>query len=161
MSDTNQAPSRVRPSRAQADAQERTRRRRFGEDDEGVDFNLWVDKSALDPTYQYRWVNDQRGRIKKLEGQDWDLVAEADVNFPTDRHADIAAGKSEDMRTRLMRKPRDWFNDDHKRKQQRIDDQMAAAARGEQVLQERGQKGENLGGLSAQNAYKPNGTNTL
>ena len=153
------APSRGRATRAAADATQRERRYRPSENAEGVDYNLWVDTSKLDPNYKYRWVNDARGRIPKLHGQDWDPVAEADVGFPVDRHADIAAGKSEDLRVRLMRKPLDWFNEDHQRKQKRIDDQMERAARGDEIIQG---KGDDAGaGLNASTAYMPHGANKL
>lgn len=158
MSDTAEprAPARARASRAQQDAETRQRRRRFSENDEGVDYNLWVDESKLDRrNFAYRWVNDQRGRIHKLESQDWDLVSQEEMgNCPTDRHGDIAAGKSDDIRVRLMRKPIDWYNEDQARKQARIDDQMQAAARGE-PMQERGESGDSGGGLAPEHAYRP------
>jgi len=172
MSDTAEprAPSRSRPSRAQVDAQARQRRRRFGENDEGVDYNLWVDEARLDrENFAYRWVNDARGRIKKLEAQDWDPVSEEEAGCPTDRHGDIAPGKGEDLRVRLMRKPLDWFHEDHARKQKRIDNMMTAAANGT-PLQAHGAPmtdnhgnvtpGEDgAGGLDPRYAYKPKAAN--
>lgn len=151
--------SRSRPSRDSVEAGARQRRRRTSQDDEGVDYNLWVDESRLDrANYQYRWVNDIRGRVRKLEAQDWDIVSEQEVGFPTDRHGDIAHGKSEDLRMKLMKKPKDWYVEDHARKQSSIDERMKAAARGE-PMQEKGAGGESLGGLAPEHAYKPKAAN--
>lgn len=153
------APSRSRPSRAQADGQARQRRRRISENDEGVDYNLWVDEAQLDrENFSYRWVNDIRGRVRKLHAQDWDVVSEEEVGFPTDRHGDIAHGKSEDLRMKLMKKPKEFYVEDHARKQRSIDERMKAAERGE-PMQERGAGGEDLGGLDPAHAYKPKAAN--
>lgn len=144
------APSRARPSRDAVVQGERQRRRRYSEDDEGVDFNLYVDKQNLDPSFQYRWVNDQRGRIKKLEGQDWELVSEDEAGVPVDRHGDIAHSERSEVRVRLMRKPKDWYLEDHSRKQKRNDENMMRAAKGE-PMQEQGADVER--GLTQSGSY--------
>ena len=155
------APSRGRQSRAQQDTKRRERRYQPGVDSEGTNFHLWVDQSKLDTeTYQYRWVGNVHDRIRRLEHGDWDLVSEEEVGFTTDRSGDVnvSAGR-ENVRMRLMRKYKDWFEDDQSAKQKRIDDQMKRAARGEEILQGKGDDAG--GGLSAANAYMPNGQNKL
>lgn len=153
------APTRGRQARAQSEAKERERRYKPSEDAEGVDFNLWVDKSKLDPDYQYRWVNVTKNRVERLYNRDWDQVSEQEAGFSVERHADIAPGAREDTRAVLMRKRKDWFNEDQAEKQRRIDDQMARAARGEEIIAGKGQ--DEGGGLTASNAYMPRGQNKL
>lgn len=155
------APSRGRQPRANVDAKRRERRYQPGTDAEGTNFHLWVDQSKLDTdTFKYRWVSNVHDRIRRLEHGDWDLVSEEEVGFTTDRSGDINPnGGRENVRMRLMRKYKDWFEDDQNVKQKRIDDQMARAARGEEILQGKGDDAG--GGLSAANAYVPNGKNQL
>lgn len=153
------APSRGRQSRAQADATQRERRYKPSEDAEGVDLNLWVDKSKLDPNYQYRWVNVTKNRVQRLYNRDWDQVSEAEVGFSTERHADIAPGAREDTRAVLMRKPKEWFDEDQNAKQRRIDDQMKRAAAGKEIISGKGQ--DEGGGLRPEHAYMPKATNEL
>lgn len=153
------APTRGRQARAQVNAKERERRYKPSEDAEGVDFNLWVDKSKLDPDFQYRWVNVTKNRVDRLYNRDWDQVSEQEVGFPVERHADIAPGARENTVAVLMRKRKDWFNQDQAEKQQRIDDQMARAARGEEIIAGKGQ--DEGGGLKAAHAYMPNTANKL
>lgn len=157
------APSRARQTRDEATTEVRQRRRRMGEDDEGAYFNFWVDESKLDrANYAYRFVNDTKNRIQRLYEQDWDIVSEAEAGFSVDRATNLSSGaKGDELRAVLMRKPIDYFNEDQAAKQRRIDEQMKRAARGDELLQERGASGENLGGLSAANAYRPHGTNAL
>ena len=156
-------PTRARPSRDEATTEVRQRRRRVGENDEGAYFNFWVDESKLDrANYAYRFVNDTKNRIQRLYEQDWDLVTAEDAGFSVERATNLSSGaKGDELRAVLMRKPLGYFNEDQIAKQGRIDDQMKRAARGEEVLQARGPGGENLGGLNAANAYRPNGTNAL
>lgn len=153
------APSRGRQTRSQADAATRERRYKPSEDAEGVDYNLWVDRSKLDPDYQYRWVNVTKNRVQRLYNRDWDTVSEQDVGFSTERHADIAPGAREDTRAVLMRKPKQWFNDDQNAKQQRIDEQMQRAATGKEIISGKGQ--DEGGGLSPEHAYMPKTKNEL
>lgn len=155
------APSRGRVSRDKTDAKRRERRYQPGQDAEGTNFHLWVDQSKLDTdTFKYRWVSNVHDRIRRLEHTDWDLVSEEEVGFTTDRSGDINPnGGRENVRMRLMRKYKDWFEEDQSAKQRRIDDQMARAARGEEILQG---KGADTGqGLNAAHAYVPQGQNKL
>lgn len=152
------APSRARPSRDAVTAGERQRRRRFSENDEGVDFNFWVDESKLDrKNFSYRWVNDVRGRVAKLESQDWERVSAEEAGGSVDRHADIENSSRAEMRAVLMRKPKDWYDDDHKRKQVANDDRMRSVASNETILKTAA-KDANVGegGLDPRHAYTPN-----
>lgn len=159
MSETTAAPSRGRQSRDKVEAVARERRYKPSEDAEGIDTNLWVDHSKLDPAYQYRWVNVTKNRVQRLYNRDWDQVSAEEVGFSTERHADIAPGAREDTRAVLMRKPKEWFNEDQAAKQRRIDDQMKRAATGEEIITGKGQ--DEGGGLSPRHAYKPKDTNQL
>lgn len=161
MSDTTAAPSRGRQSRDKVEQARRERRYQPGTDAEGVNLHLWVDESKLDrENFQYRWVSDVHDRVRRLEQKDWDLVAEQDVGFTIDRSGDIqhSAGR-ENVRMRLMRKYKDWFQDDQNAKQRRIDDQMRRAATGEEIINGKGR--DEGGGLRPEHAYMPKTTNEL
>lgn len=155
------APSRGRVSRAKQEQGRRERRYQPGMDPEGTSFHLWVDETKLDrENFQYRWVSDVHDRIRRLEQRDWDVVSEAEVGFEIDRSGDIAPKAGGDnVRMRLMRKYKDWFEDDQSDKQRRIDEQMERAARGEEIIQGKGQ--DTGPGLTAANAYRPQGKNQL
>lgn len=157
------APTRGRRSRAEIDSARRERRYSPDMDGEGTTLHLWVDESKLDrSTFHYRWVADVHDRIRRLERQDWDVVSDEEIGFTTDRSGDVqATAGRENVRMRLMRKYKDWFDDDQAMKQKRIEDQMDRAARGEEIIAGKGQ--DQGGGLTLQNAYRPNsaGANKL
>ena len=118
-------PDRERTSRAEGDGRQR-RRRRAGSLDRMVQFNLDCDRERLDfDNWMYRWVNDDRGRPIALSTQDdYDFVTKADVGEAIESED----GSEGDGRVRrnvgydnhgaplyayLMRKPRDFWDEDY------------------------------------------------
>lgn len=148
---------RARPSRAE---EEGARRRRRDPNDNGMTLRLAVPEEKLDRRrYAYRFVNDISDRVNRLYNQDWDLVPDAELtpDMPGERAADVVVGSpTAGLRTRLMRKPIEFFNEDQAAKQQRLDDEMNAAAEGRTVL-----NGPGGDGLSMAHAYKPKSSNQL
>lgn len=148
--------TRARRSRAQED---QARRRRRDPNDNGVVKRLHVPQESKDPGYEYRWVVDQPGRIDQLYRQDWDLVTDQEIggsNVPATRHADVAQNRLP-LQTRLMKKPKDLFQEDHAANQKRLDEEMKAAELGQKVL-----NGPDAGqGLSAGDprVYQPRDAN--
>lgn len=151
-------PSRARPSR---DEETQVRRRRRGPNDNGLVKRLAVPEDKLDrKAYAYRWVNDTPGRIPMLHGQDWDVVSDEELtddvgsSYSASRHADIAQNRVA-LTTRLMRKPREFFEEDHAAAQKRLDDEMKAAELGRTVLN--GPQGESAGlDVNSPRVYAPN-----
>ena len=79
---------------------------------------LDVDESLLErDKFEYRWANDQEARVQRLHGQDWDVVPDAqkDKLAGTDKQ-----GKP--FNAVLMRKYKDWYEQDQKAKMKPIDD---------------------------------------
>lgn len=153
------SPSRGRASRD--DITKRQRRRREGNDKSGIR-RLAVPMDKLDlQNYVYRFVNETPGRIPLLHDDDWDLVEDSELGegYTATRHADVAQNRL-GLNTRLMRKPREWFEDDHADAQKRRDEEMKAAELGRTVLN--GPEGDGVG-LNANNprVYSPNDPNKL
>ncbi len=95
---------------------------------------LGVDQSKLDPNFTYRWVNDKGSRVQQLEAADWDPVADA-VKADSDGAGTVQtkvvgtdAGKP--YNAVLMRKRKDWFNEDKKEAQKPLDQVDDAIRRG-------------------------------
>lgn len=83
-----------------------------------------VPESGLDrKDFSYRVVNDTPGRIERLTTDDtWELVPRVngrEMDFHVDRNTD---GSS--MRGRLLRKPREWYEEDQAAKQTQIETEM-------------------------------------
>ena len=46
----------------------------------GMFLRLGVDPATKDPNYEYRWINDDKGRLQAMTQQDdWDFVANREV----------------------------------------------------------------------------------
>lgn len=91
---------------------------------------LDVPESGLDrKDFSYRLVNDTPGRVERLTKDDtWDVVPEVGgrkMDFHADRNTD---GSS--MRAVLLRKPRDWYEEDQQAKQARIEREMTQIKQG-------------------------------
>lgn len=94
----------------------------------------------LDRTnFAYRWVNDEGNRIHDLTvGDDWEIVPDRDGGLKADgagTGAEVAvrAGTGEHgrpVRAVLLRKRKDWYDDDKRLAQRRIDEQEAALKAG-------------------------------
>ena len=121
----------ARPNRAE---QTRRERRMKPGDLAYSGIKLALDEGRLDRnTYNYRWVKEDR--IRAMESQDWDLVDEAVKPDSTGAgtvqtvHGGIGeAGKPYGLV--LMKKYRDWYEDDQERKQAPLDEVDRAIRRG-------------------------------
>jgi hypothetical protein len=96
---------------------------------------LHVPEEGLDRnTYEYHWANDKDGRVEALYAQDWDPVTEpvkpdADgVGTVQSKVAGAVSGKP--FSAVLMRKRKDWYLEDQKRKNRALDETEAAIKRG-------------------------------
>ena len=84
-----------------------------------------------DPTYVYRIVNDVDGRVQDMIDRDYELVLDATVG---DKRVDaisslgsakqISVGKG--LQAVVMRKRKDWHDEDQALKQKEIDDLEAS-----------------------------------
>lgn len=92
-----------------------------------------------DPNYQYRVVNDVEGRVQDLLDLDYEIVLDAKVGDKrVDEISSLGSAKQISvgggLKAVVMRKRKDWFNDDQAEKQKEIDDLEAtmniAAKRG-------------------------------
>jgi hypothetical protein len=117
---------RARPTRA--DATRRARRRRENVD-KTRDLKLGI-SFELDPGFEYRWINggvdDQR--IKRLTvDDDWERVTvsgeHTDDPGSSLRRA-VSEGPSGPKYSYLCRKPKDWYETDHRKGQERNDKLM-------------------------------------
>lgn len=117
-------------------ADEVRRERRFKPGDlQASGIKLQVDMSKLDTnTFTYRFANDRPDRIRGLEARDWDIApefAKADTNSGGTVNSAVAGfDEGRPYNTVLMRKYRDWFDADQKRKMEPLDEIDRAIARG-------------------------------
>ena len=106
----------------------------------GFRSKLDVDESTLDrEKYEYRFVNDDPGRIHQLNVvDDWDFVEDPSKSVKEDgtdmgsRVSTIVGtgDKGQPTRGYLMRKRRDYYEADKAEAQERIDRQMTQIKRG-------------------------------
>ena len=117
---------------------------------------LHVDQEHQDSQYTYRWVNDVPGRIQQFESQDWDKVSNEAIaqaggvgggTIPTRYVGSVGAGPTNAV---LMRKRKDWHEEDRKAHFARIDEMDKTIRNGTE------QKDTDLAG-----AYTPNGSNSI
>ena len=92
-----------------------------------------------DPSYHYRIVNDVDGRVQDLLDQDYEIVLDAKVGDKrVDEISSLGSAKQISggggIKAIVMRKRKDWFEEDQTAKQKEIDDLEAtmniAAKRG-------------------------------
>lgn len=95
-----------------------------------LDQKLAVPQEDLDPNYSYRWANDDNNRIRRLEEDDWDVVDAKDPSKERDRRSGLGSamcmvvGKNADgteKKAYLMRKRKDWYEEDRKEKAAAVD----------------------------------------
>lgn len=114
----------------EADIGERRRRREF----DGAAKRLGVNTDALDhDRFVYRWINATDARMfEKTVQDDWDIVTQDGGTVKHDATdigsaVSIVAGTQANgsgLRTYLCRKPRRYFDEDQKKKQDRLDEQL-------------------------------------
>lgn len=114
---------------------------------------LSVDESKKDPNYEYRWINDDEGRMQMLHGQDWDPVTKSEMGLNSEHEVGtgdnierVATGNTKAI---LCKKPKDWYNEDKAHEQRAIDELEESMRRGEPTTPD---------GLSGPTAYIPEGT---
>jgi hypothetical protein len=135
------------------------RRRRNTSDGLGKTRRLALDESKLDrENFEYRWVNDVPGRIHHMTvNDDWDVVTDHSGAMKDD-NASMGAGVSayagvqkngSALSTVLLRKPKDFCEQDRARKQEAIKEMETAmvATNGSKIEGDRAYLPEN-GGLA-------------
>jgi hypothetical protein len=151
------AEAATRPSRAE---QTRRERRMTPGSTIATGEKLLLDESRLDRnTYTYRWVKDEGNRVEIFKRKDWDLVDDEEAktdgtglgSVPTQHGGVGESGKPYGLV--LMKKYRDWYDDDQKAKRKPLD-AMERAIRAGTVQTQAGEA--ELNGVS----YTP-GTNSL
>lgn len=146
-----QTPSQTAQRSDRANEVRRERRRKPGSTAlSGL--KLSVDPELLDPAYEYRWANDENGRVQQLESQDWDVVD----NEAIAKEGNVGGGTvptrhvGGNGKAVLMRKLKDWHQADRRAGFNRLDEMDKAIRKGAE------QKDTELAG-----AYTPNGENTI
>lgn len=117
--------------------EERQRRRRRDDLGHGRLQNLSI-AGDLDPNYEYRWINDEPGRVHNLTVRDdWDRVTEDMLNGPkSERDRQVGSGleriveKASGKRAILVRKRKDYYLEDKAKEQARLDKQFADLKQG-------------------------------
>lgn len=109
--------------------EEQGRRRRRSNDFNGNYMRLGVDESLKDPAYEYRWINDDRGRLEaRTKQDDWDFVEDpailddSDKNDKTDTRIRRVVGTSQGgspMYAYYCKKRKEWCEDDRRAKSDR------------------------------------------
>lgn len=96
----------------------RERRRRKGGDPGQSRRRLIADLKKFNPDFDYRWVLDRPGRIKGLEADDWDIVTDAHMEESMGGNVTAVAGTNHYNADNmvLMRKWKDWRNEDQEEK---------------------------------------------
>jgi len=149
----NAVVERTRQPRMEVEKQQRRRR-----DDLSVGRLRHLDVTNKDPNYEYRWVNDDPGRLHQLTvADDWDIAPQTGeasardkgVGTGMERVVDKRSGK----RAILLRKPKQYYLEDKAKEQALIDETEKAIKRG-QTPAAPGVAGEALQGA---HAYVPSG----
>jgi len=164
------AASRITENRA---VQTKRQRRRRDDSGEMRGMRLHIPSTAKDKNFRYRWINDTPGG--RLQGKtlhdDWEIVTQSELaentkrsrNESYDARLDTDAGEAVSrivgtnpdgtaLRAFFCKKPLDWFEEDQKKAQARIDET-------EQAMQYAPPSSKE--GLSGPNAYLPSGVNKI
>ena len=143
-----------RPSRA--DEVQTQRRRRQGT---GTDRNLrlYVPADDKDPNFEYRWVNDREGRVRRLYDEDWDVVSYREGDKAANASSEgtqlkRVADQHSGLKTVLMRKPKPLYSADKMAEQKLLDERDETMRRGALNSPE---------GLSGPETYVPGGRNIV
>jgi hypothetical protein len=120
--------------------QEKTERRRQRGSNVLSGLKLGVDPKFLDSkNFEYRWINDNGGRIDQLtRADDWDLVPDPSKKGKPDADGEgsmiskvVGRGESgQPMRAYLARKPKAFYEEDQADKRASIDKTMESIKRG-------------------------------
>jgi len=116
-----------------------TERRRRNSDALGGNRNrMYVDPAIKDPNFQYRFINDIGSRVHDLTVKDdWEIVHDrsgtANNTASEGAQVSVNAGTALNggpVRAILVRKPKNYYNDDYAAGQRRIDETEAAMKSG-------------------------------
>lgn len=142
---------------------EEVKQRRRRRESIGVDRNLklFIPESAKDPNFVHRWVNAREGRIKSMYEDDWDVVSITQLNGGDDPGKNLSEGTNvsrvgnqttgEGMV--LLRKPKEFYEEDQKAKQAKLDELDKTMRQGP------AQSAEGIG--PNDHAYVPGGRNII
>jgi hypothetical protein len=140
--------------------EERSRRRRRDDMGDGRFRNLAV-VGTMDPDYEYRWINDEPGRVHNLTVRDdWDPVTDQMLGARSEKDKGVGSGverivdKATGQRAVLVRKRKDYALEDRAKAQRHIDELDAMIKQGH-VPAVGGQGQESL--RPGVNAYVPAG----
>ena len=124
----------VKPRRVE---EERARRRRRDDLGTGRFMNLGV-SGEMDPNFVYRWINDDPGRVDRLTRyDDWDRVTEDMLGVRHDKDRQVGSGieriadKYTGKRCILVRKRKEYVEEDRAKAQARLDELDTMIKRGE------------------------------
>lgn len=116
---------RSEPREAAAPRVEKARReRRYQATLDGSTDRKLKLRVKLDSDYEYRWVDPQDGRVNDLTAKDWDVV---------EGQQEVVVSGGQNI---LMRKLKDWFQDDVAVQQARQDELIEQIKRGEPAQQD-------------------------
>lgn len=128
------------PAAAPSKRQEVQRTERRRRQDTGIGrINRLTIPGKTDTSYVYRWVNDTGGRVQMLtQSDDYDVVTYSELGaVPSEK--DIAAGdgvtrvadKGSGQRMVLLKKRKDYYEDDKRKEQKFLDGRMSGLRKGE------------------------------
>lgn len=156
-------PRRGRPTNAEREArinprldevkQRRRRRETLGED---RNLKLHVPEQDKDPNFVYRFVNDKPGRVRFLTTEDdYDVVSlpNDDKNISEGTVAKRVGNQSTGENMVLLRKPKEFYDEDQKAKMNKLAEQDKAMRQGA------AQSADGIG--PSDNAYVPGGRNII
>ena len=115
----------------EASLRERTEKRRisFREAALRTKLDVRLDKSDRE-RFQYRWVNGDPGRVQDLRDRGYEIVD--DPHIEDDRGAERRVGRTETgstMKARLMRVPKDFYEEDQAQKREIHEEKVASVSR--------------------------------
>lgn len=127
----------VKPMRAGARVEEERARRRRRDDMGDGRFRQLDVTGHLDPNFEYRWINDDIGRVHNLtKRDDWDLVTDEQLGERHEKDRGVGSGVERVVdragrRAILVRKPKDYFLEDRAKAQRRVDETDQMIKRGQ------------------------------
>lgn len=89
-----------------------------------------------DPAFEYRFVNDDEGKIARFKEAGWELELKESVSVgdkrvenatPTGSAVEISVGQGK--KAFLMKIPKEWYAEDQAEKQQQVDESEASTKR--------------------------------
>jgi hypothetical protein len=129
-------------------------RRRRDTLDHGRNLKLHVPESAKEPGFVYRWVNNRPGRVRDLtQADDYDIVSSEEIAGKSlGTTVERAANKFDGETMILVRKPKEFYDQDKAKDQKQLDAQEEAMRRRPPASPE---------GLNGPEAYIPGGKNIV